>query len=163
MSHSSSYSIEQFKPLIIIATIIVALTLLLQSINGFTISGFMLDFMGIFFIVFGGFKLLNLKAFAQAYKEYDLITQQFPIWGYAYPFIEVALGLAYLLRFNIKIISLITLGLMIIGSIGVYKKLQKKEMVTCACLGTVFKLPMTYVTLAEDLIMALMACYMLIF
>lgn len=162
MSRSSSYSIKQFAPLIIITAVIVVVTLMLQSIHGFTAASFMLDFMGVFFLVFGAFKLLNVHAFAKAYKEYDLITQQFPLWGYAYPFIEIALGFAYLLRFNIKTISLITLILMMLGSIGVFKKLQKKEAISCACLGTVFKLPMTYVTLAEDLIMALMAGYMLI-
>ncbi|BDC34960.1 hypothetical protein Noda2021_09180 [Candidatus Dependentiae bacterium Noda2021] len=163
MSRSSSYSFEQFKPLIIITAVIIVLTVLLQLFHGFTTSGFMLDFMGVFFLVFGAFKLANVSAFAKAYKQYDLITQQFPLWGYLYPFIEVTLGVAYLFRFNIYLISAITLILMIIGSIGVYRKLKKKETIACACLGTVFKLPMTYVTLAEDLIMALMAGYMLIF
>jgi hypothetical protein len=32
----------------------------------------------------------------------------------------------------------------------------------CACLGTVFKLPMTYVTVVEDLLMVAMAAVMLL-
>jgi hypothetical protein len=50
---------------------------------------------------------------------------------------------------------------MSINSIGVYIALQKKETLMCACLGSLFKLPMTYVTLAEDLIMGLMALIMI--
>jgi hypothetical protein len=49
-----------------------------------------------------------------------------------------------------------------IGAIGVYIKLLKKEEIPCACLGTVFKVPMIWVTLAEDLLMVAMAVIMLI-
>ena len=52
---------------------------------------------------------------------------------------------------------------MAIGSAGVALKLLQGQELMCACLGAVFKIPMTYVTLAEDLIMGLMALLMLIF
>ena len=51
---------------------------------------------------------------------------------------------------------------MAISSIGVAIELSKKKEIMCACLGVVFKLPMTYVTLLEDLLMAAMALIMLI-
>ncbi len=46
---------------------------------------------------------------------------------------------------------------MLVGAYGVYLKLKEHEEIPCACLGTVFKVPMTWVTLGEDLLMAGMA------
>jgi hypothetical protein len=51
---------------------------------------------------------------------------------------------------------------MLISALGVANELRKKQTIMCACLGTVFKIPMTYVTLFEDLLMASMALYMLV-
>lgn len=154
-------SLRKFLPLIIIGSLVVLSTIVIQWLCGFSIHGAMIDFMGIFFLVFGGFKAINTKAFARAYREYDIITQRFPLWGYLYPFIELALGIAFIMNWQVKAMSLITLILMAIGSIGVYKKLQKRETIQCACLGALFNIPMTYVTLGEDLLMAVMAGLML--
>jgi methylamine utilization protein MauE len=160
---NNQYSLKNFLPLIIIFSIILLFTLARQWYFGFNFMNFMIDFMAGFFIVFGAFKVINLSDFAMAYQEYDLIAKKSKIYAYAYPFIELALGLCYLFRFQMQIANWITLILMIIGSIGVARELAKKREITCACLGTVFKIPMTYVTLAEDLIMGLMALMMLIY
>lgn len=159
--NGANYSIKDFLPLIIIFVCIIALTLLKQWLFGWSIEGVMLDFMGIFFLVFGTFKLLNLTDFANAYAEYDIVAKRSMLYGYIYPFIELALGLMYLTRFHVTIANWVTLALMIIGSIGVAYELSQNKQIVCACLGTVFKIPMTYVTLAEDVIMGLMAAYML--
>ena len=42
------------------------------------------------------------------------------------------------------------------------KSLLQRRKIQCACLGTVFNLPMSYVTLTEDLLMVAMAGAMLI-
>lgn len=51
----------------------------------------------------------------------------------------------------------ITVLLMFVGSIGVYKALTSKRKFKCACLGTSLKLPMTKIALVEDLGMGVMA------
>lgn len=118
-------------------------------------------FMAVFFLVFGAFKMSKLADFAQAYAEYDLIAKRFFAYGYMYPFVEASLGLAYLLNVMPLLVNSITFALMCVSALGVLQKLLKKEQIMCACLGTVFKIPMTYVTLAEDLLMAAMALIML--
>jgi hypothetical protein len=55
-----------------------------------------------------------------------------------------------------------TLILMLIGSIGVLRALLDNRAIRCACLGTALNLPMTTVTLVEDLGMAAMAAAMLL-
>ncbi len=57
--------------------------------------------------------------------------------------------------------NVFTLALMFVSAAGVFNELRKGKTVICACLGAVFKIPMTYETLAEDLIMAIMALAML--
>ncbi len=52
---------------------------------------------------------------------------------------------------------------MSIGSVGVLRSLMQKRKIQCACLGTVFELPMTTVTLVENVGMAVMAAMMLAF
>jgi hypothetical protein len=117
----------------------------------------MLDFMAGFFLVFGGFKAVRLTAFAEAYEMYDIIAKRSKLYAHIYPFIEIGLGLMFLLRFNVLIAAWITLVLMTINSIGAYMGIRDKKVLMCACLGTVFKLPMSFVSLGEDLIMLIMA------
>ena len=155
------YSLKDFTPLISIIGIIVLLTIIKQSVYGFSIHSAMYDLMGFFFVVFSAFKIINLPGFVEAYSTYDIITKRYITWGYIYPFIELSLGLAYLTRYQLTAANLITVVLMIIGSIGVAQELAQKKSITCACLGAVFKIPMTYVTLAEDIIMGVMALVML--
>ena len=159
----SSYSLKNFLPLIIIFLIILLCTVLKSFFNyQLNSSIIMSDFMGFFFLIFGLFKISNLQNFAQAYAEYDIISKHFFAYGYIYPFLELCLALAYLTNWNPLVTNIGTLILMLIGACGVFIELDKGREIVCACLGIVFKLPMTWVTLAEDLLMALMAFIMLI-
>lgn len=123
--------------------------------------GFMLDFMAGFFLLFGALKLVNLRAFAAMYSRYDVLAALVPVWGYIVPFVEVVLGFGYLFRTSIVPVSIATMLLMGIGSIGVWRKLRARDPVTCACLGGFFNVPVSPLTLAENLIMVTMAAAML--
>lgn len=162
-SPESIYTLKNFLPLIIIFTAIIAFTIIMQVVRGrFATHDAMYDFMGSFFVVFGIFKIFNLTGFVQAYREYDIIAKHSLAYAYLYPFLELALGVMYLFRQQLTIANFGTLILMNISSIGVAIELSKGKTIICACLGAVFKIPMTYVTLAEDIIMGLMALIMLI-
>lgn len=121
----------------------------------------MMNFMAGFFLVFSAFKLLDLRGFADAYSGYDLLARRWHAYGYVYPFLELALGLAYLFRIVPNATNIATLLLMAFSSLGVIAALANKRRIVCACLGTVLKLPMSTVTLVEDLGMAIMAAAML--
>jgi len=146
--------------------IIVGAILLFSVLTTFLMNqdfGFgMRMFMGGFFVVFGTLKVLKLKDFAIAYKEYDIVAKRSNIYAHAYPFIELGLGILYFTNLVPFISNIVTIIVMGIGAIGVYRKLLKKEEIPCACLGTVFKVPMTWVTLIEDMLMVVMAIIMLI-
>lgn len=147
-------------PLIALFSFIAVFTLGMQMAHGWSLENAMLDFMAAFFLIFGMFKVVRLRAFAEAYASYDLLAGRSRVYAHAYPFIEVALGLAYYLRWELTIVNWVALVLMAVSTLGVGLALLRRRKIPCACLGTVFKLPMTKVTLAEDLLMLAMAVYM---
>ncbi len=152
-----------YKPLILILAFLLGVSLLVHAQTpGRHWHEWMSDFMAGFFLAFSFFKLLNLNGFVQAYRGYDLIAVRSTAYAWAYPFIELALGVAYLIRWQPQITHWVTLTVMLVSAAGVLSALRKRQLIECACLGTVFKLPMSKVTLIEDLSMAAMAAVMLI-
>lgn len=122
----------------------------------------MVHFMAGFFLVFSFFKFLNLKGFAEAYASYDLLAKRWPAYGYIYPFLELGLGLCYLFRINLAETLVFTIVLMGYSSLGVIKAVLSKRQIRCACLGTTLNLPMSTITIVEDIGMVLMAFFMLL-
>jgi len=116
-----------------------------------------------FFLVFSFFKLLDLPSFAASYSSYDVLAKRWFGWGYIYPFVELGLGILYLLNYQMFITNIITVLVMGISSIGVFQSLLAKRKIRCACLGAVFNLPMSTITLIEDLLMVLMAGGMIVY
>lgn len=118
-----------------------------------SISYFMMGF----FIIFSGFKLMDLKGFAEGYSTYDLLAQKIFWYGYIYPFIELGFGLFMLAGVQTQLLLWSEIGVMAFSGLGVILKLMKKEPVKCVCLGTFLKIPLTNVTLVEDFGMAILA------
>ncbi len=154
---------ESLYPLFLIVGFIAGVTLLVAYADGsWAVESMMRHFMAGFFLVFSFFKLLDPPGFVSAYRGYDLIAKKLPVWGWAYPFVELGLGVAYLLALMPMAVNVLTLVLMLVGAAGVLNALLNKQAIRCACLGTALNLPMTKVTLVEDLTMAAMAAGMLL-
>lgn len=152
-----------YYPLLLIIAFIIMVSGLAQwGTDRFDWSLWMRHFMAGFFIVFAFFKLLDIRSFANSYAMYDLLAMRFNNYGLVYPFIELALGIAYLIHWQPVVTNSITLFVMLFSSIGVIQSVMNKQKIRCACLGSVFNLPMSTVTIIEDLSMALMALWMLV-
>ena len=153
--------LQQLFPLFLIFGYI-SIAAVLLNVAPWSATGFMLDFMGLFYVVFSFFKLLDLKGFPESFKMYDPLAKAIPVYGWVYPFIEVVLGIMFLMRIEISIALIITFVILGITTIGVVKTLLDKKSIQCACLGTALKLPMTKATFIENTIMIIMAITMLI-
>ena len=153
--------IKQLKPLFIILGYIFIASILLNYQN-WNSSNAMLDFMGLFYIIFSFFKILDIKGFSMSFRMYDPLAKQAPIYGYIYPFIEVILGMMFLIRYEVNIALILTLIVLGITTIGVTQTLINKRNIKCACLGTTLNLPMTEATFIENAIMIIMAFLLLI-
>ena len=125
-------------------------------------SELMLDFMGLFYIIFSFFKFLDYKNFPASFSMYDPIAKRFSYYGWSYPFIETTLGILILFRIEILLTMIITITMLGITTIGVTKTLLKGKNIQCACLGTALKLPMTKATFIENSVMITMALSFLI-
>lgn len=153
--------LQQLKPLLLIIFYITTASVLLHY-KDWSWSDFMLDFMGLFYIVFSFFKMLDLKGFPDSFRMYDPLAKKLPVYGKIYPFIETALGLLFLMRLEVFSALLVTLVVLGITTFGVTKTLLDKKAIRCACLGTALKLPMTEATFIENAIMIVMAVTMLL-
>ncbi len=163
MSDTRSW-LETYKPILLIfgyITVISATAVFCKRPYQENTGIFMTYFMAGFFLVFSFFKMLNLKAFAQSYAMYDVVAKRIPAWGYVYAFIELGLGLAYLTGFEPMLTNVVTFVVMGVSIVGVLVSVLNKQKIQCACLGAVFNLPMSTVTIIEDALMIAMSGAML--
>lgn len=152
-----------YKPVLLIFAFITGITLLLQyNMGEFMWMEWMNHFMAGFFITFSFFKLLNLSGFADSYMSYDIIAKRWRGWGFAYAFVELGLGVAYLMNFDPLITNIVTIVVMGVSIIGVLQSVLNKRKIKCACLGDVFNLPMSTITIIEDGLMIGMSVIMLL-
>ena len=154
---------DSYLPIFLIFGYIAGASLLVQlTSRHFDVMEWMRHFMAGFFLVFSFFKLIKLDGFAEGYATYDIVAQKVKGYGYIYPFIELALGIAFLVNYNPFITNMAALIIMSVSSIGVIQSLLKKTPFQCACLGTVIQLPLSKVTLFEDLLMVAMSAIALV-
>jgi copper chaperone CopZ len=152
-----------YKPILLIFGYITAVSVIVALLSGhFSVFKAMRTFMAGFFIIFSFFKMLDLQGFADSYSMYDLVAKRFRPWGYIYAFIELGLGLAFIANFQPVIINWVTLIVMTGSIVGVLQSVLNGRKIRCACLGAVFNLPMSTVTIFEDALMIWMSITMLI-
>lgn len=149
-----------YKPLIITFTFVFLISLAVQiNLGHWHWHLFMSSIMAGFFIGLSFFKFLDLKSFAEAFSNYDPIAQKFVSYGLIYPFIELLLGLAYIAGVGLLIANISTTLVLSFTTYGVVKMLRSNQKFQCACLGAGFNLPLSKVTVIENLAMIAMAFY----
>ena len=156
------FALRTYYPLgLVIGFIVLVSAITSWSHGAFDATRFMAHFMAGFFIAFSFFKLLDVRGFADSYAGYDLLAMKWRGYGFIYPFIELALGAGYLVAAQAWWLNAATIAVMGFSLLGVLRAVLNKQRIRCACLGTVFNLPMSTVTIAEDTLMIAMAALML--
>lgn len=124
---------------------------------------FMRWFMGFFFLIFGSFKLFDYEMFVEMFRMYDIPAAKWSWYGWIYPFLEISLGMLFITNALPLPRNLLTLAVMGVGAYGVRQYLSSsQDEIQCACLGNVIKLPLSRVTLIEDVTMGSMAFLLLL-
>ncbi|MEO8402118.1 MAG: MauE/DoxX family redox-associated membrane protein [Gammaproteobacteria bacterium] len=157
-SEEAAKGLLAYYPIFLITAYIVGIA----SINNFHLEsinwqGWMNQFMAGFFLVFSAFKLLDIRGFAEGYATYDLLAKHWYVYGFIYPFLELSLGILYLGGWLPVGTQLLTVFIMGFSSLGVINSLLKKQKIKCACLGTILNVPLSSITLIEDLMMVVLA------
>ena len=162
-TNTKESKLSTYKPLLLVIGFVLLVSLLLSFKTSFNLMNWMTNFMGGFFITFSFFKFLDLNSFSNSFATYDIITKKWKGYGKIYPFIELGLGLAYLLALQSAVTNTISIIILTANTIGVVQAVLSKKQIQCACLGTVFNLPMSTVTIIENFTMISMAIFSLVF
>lgn len=117
-------------------------TLGMQIVRGWSLENALLDFMAAAFFSLGLFKVLRLKTFVQAYSGRGRI------YASVFPFLQIALGLAYFLRWELTLVNGAAVGLMAVNTLGILIAVLRKR-----------KVAGMEVALAETLLLLAMAIY----
>ena len=118
--------------------------------------------MGWVLVFFGAIKLSDVIGFAEGFAKYDPLAKQSIVYAQVYPFLEITLGVLFILQLLILPATLITLFIYSASLYGALQSMMKKETLHCVCLGTYFKLPLSTVTIIEASFMILMCVWMLV-
>ena len=157
-NNNAETGLRAYYPIFLIAAYIIGVATI-NNFNwqGINWQGWMTQFMAGFFLIFSAFKFLDIRGFADGYATYDLLARRWHAYGFIYPFLELTLGILYLAQWMPGSTQLATVIIMGFSSIGVINSLLKKQKFQCACLGTVLKVPLSSITLIEDLTMVVLA------
>ena len=137
----------------IFSTVYVINHIYLKKTKKYNVKVLHQNVMGTILILFGILKLYDIQKFVNIFQKYDLISNKIPQYAYLYPFIEIALGMAYLQKFKLHTTDIITMVVMIISIISVFLSIIGGKKLRCGCMGSFFHIPLSYVTLSENFIM----------
>jgi len=149
--------VADYGPLVVLLGVSLTAGLAASLPHAMDMTIFMHFFMGFLLCNFAMLKLFHPQAFANGFVMYDLIGKRFRPYAYVYPYIELFLGLGYLsfaFPYLIYVLTIVVLG---VGAAGVVSALRRGLDINCPCMGTVLKVPLSTVTLSEDLLMIVMA------
>lgn len=126
-----------------------------------TVEGVMRAYMGVFLTVFALLKIFDIEGFANGFEMYDLAGMRSRGYAVAYPFVELGLGLWWFSGLLMPVASVVTIAVFMFGALGVVMALWRGLDIECPCMGNILSVPLSTVTLTEDLAMVAMAAAML--
>ncbi len=157
--HAAPTSIWSYWPIALIY--VVAAVVSLYTVQFHMYPDYMSHLMGWVLVFFGVIKLSDVVGFAEGFAKYDPLAKRSIVYGQIYPFLEITLGVLFILQLLILPTTLITLFIYSASLYGAIQSMMKKETLHCVCLGTYFKLPLSTVTIIEASFMILMCVWML--
>ena len=154
---------KKYWPLIVVVLLSISggAVLVNSSINRSFMS-FMVNFSGLFFLFLSCLKFWDLNGFVEGFVKYDLLAARVRLYGYIYPFLELFIALSFLAHFFLPGVAIFTVILMTFGAVGVFSALSKGLDLKCACMGTKLNLPLSSVTIVENVGMGIMAVFIAI-
>lgn len=152
-----SISLIKYMPLILLFALSAGVPALNAVLGNTGFEKWMHQFMGATLIALAYFKLVDLPKFAEAFSTYDPLSMKVYNYGYVYPFFELITGIGFILSIAVKPLSIFTILFFLPTTIGVIQALRAKRKFQCACLGTAFNLPLTKVTIVENVLMMAMS------
>lgn len=158
-----------YTPIIAIfgSTALMALAIVLNVHGGFAFQHFLMWFFATSMVALAIQKLQDVEGFVNGFLGYDLLARRYVPYGYAYPFLELYAGVVMMALIGSlsPLVWLVAPVGMVIGTIGAVSVVKAayidKRHLKCACVGGGSNVPLGFISLSENLIMAGMAAWML--
>jgi len=157
--HAAPTRLWAYWPIALIYVIAILVSLYTAQLHMY--PDYMSHLMGWVLIFFGVIKLSDVVGFAEGFAKYDPLAKQSIVYAQVYPFLEITLGILFILQLLILPATLFTLFIYSASLYGALQSMVKKETLHCVCLGTYFKLPLSIVTIIEASFMIFMCIWML--
>ncbi len=154
---------KKYWPLIVVILVAFLGGFAVTHQGTFGLMPLMINFMGFFFLFLSSFKFWDLLGFQKGFAMYDLLGKRLKAYGLIYPFLELLIAMGFLAHFALPFVSLITVILMAFSALGVFKAVSAGLDIRCACMGTKLDLPLSTVSIVENLGMGTMAVFVFIF
>lgn len=147
--------------------VLFAMTALMAMAASYAVTGELLTvragewFIAFSMVVLALLKLQNVETFSSMFLNYDLLARRWVPYSYIYPFAEGAAGILMVADALTWLSVPMALFIGTIGAASVFKAvyIDKREL-KCACVGGSSNVPLGFVSLTENLMMAAMALWM---
>jgi glutaredoxin len=152
-----------YRPIAFLFAVTAAMALAAAYVaTGRAVSGLALEwFIAFSMCVLAILKLQNLETFATMFLGYDLLARRWVRYAYIYPFAEGAAGLLMVAHILTWISAPVGLFIGGIGAASVIKAVYiERRSIKCACVGGAANVPLGFVSLTENVMMAGMAAWM---
>ncbi len=108
-------------------------------------------------------KLKDVESFSTMFLNYDMLARRWVPYGYVYPFAEGLAGVLMLAGALIWLAAPLALVIGTIGAVSVFMAVyvDQREL-KCACVGGDSNVPLGFVSLTENVMMAGMGAWMLL-
>lgn len=108
-------------------------------------------------------KLRDLDSFTNTFLGYDLLARRHVRYAYIYPFAELLAGALMIAGALMWFAAPLALFIGAIGAVSVYRAVYvEKRDLKCACVGGNSNVPLSFVSLLENVMMVVMAAWMLL-
>jgi len=154
---------KSYRPVLVVfaAAAALAVSVSLALMGGVMFRSFEL-FIAFAMVMLAMLKLQDIDKFATMFLGYDLLAQRWLPYAWLYPFIEGLAGVLMAGRFLPWLSIPLAAFIGTVGAISVFYAVyvQKREL-DCACVGGSGKVPLGPVSLLENVMMVVMAIWML--
>lgn len=152
-----------YRPVIAIFAVAALIALAIGWAGGGPLAtvGLVENFIAVAMVLLGLQKLQDVEGFSIMFLNYDLLAQRWVRYGSIYPYAETGAGLLMLAGALTWFSVPVALTIGVIGAASVFKAvyIEKREL-KCACVGGGSDVPLGFVSLTENVMMAAMAIWM---
>lgn len=164
MTYQIKYTLKDYWPLAALFAVSVAVAGAHQNaVTAPNADTFMVCLMGMIFLMFSVFKLINIAGFVEGLRRYDILAQKVPFYAPVVPFLELFFALMFLGHFDTPLLYVAVFAYATYNAVAVKLALRKGLDTRCACLGTALNLPLSTVSFSENVFMSAMTVLMAVY